>query len=198
MYPPCLALRPARRNDRNDIEQLAALSARLLTAGDYPPDAVEAALRSGAWALDPQLIADGCYYVVLVDGALAACGGWSFRDELHNRPDGTPAPRLLDPASEPAKIRGFYTHPDYAGCGLASLLLRCCERAAFLAGFNALELAATPAGEPLYRRNGYAGVRPVRYPVGEGHTLDALIMRKPLGAGPRSIAAPPEAERATA
>ena len=112
--------------------------------------------------LDTQLIADGTYFVIEVNGNMAGCGGWSRRatlygsDHTHGRNS-----RLLDPAAEPARIRAMYTHPDYTRRGLGRLILQLCEDAARSEGFTSVELMSTMAGVPLYRACGYDGVESV-------------------------------------
>ncbi len=176
---PELSIRPALPEDCPAIARLISLSARELGANDHPPDAVEAALRSGAWGLDRQLIADRTYYLVLVGKDLAACGGWSFRRTLYGADDGQArSAERLDPARDSARIRAFFVNPRYARRGLASLLLACCEKAAGLGGFRSLELAATVGGEHLYRANGYTGSEHIEYAVGDGLTLKGVLMAK--------------------
>ena len=63
--------------------------------------------------------------------------------------------RLLDPATEPARVRAMYTHPDFVRRGIGRLVLSLCEAAAAREGFRSLELVATVAGEPLYRACGF-------------------------------------------
>ncbi|HEY2658304.1 MAG TPA: GNAT family N-acetyltransferase [Caulobacteraceae bacterium] len=106
--------------------------------------------------LDSQLIADGTYFVVEQDGVIAGCGGWSRRDTLYGG-DHTPGrePRLLDPATEPARVRAMYTNPDFARRGVGRLILELCEAAAKAEGFSRLQLAATLSGQPLYEAYGF-------------------------------------------
>ena len=63
---------------------------------------------------------------------------------------------LLDPASQPGRIRAFFVEPSSARQGLGSMLMRHCERQALAAGFTALDLAATLPGVPLYLASGFA------------------------------------------
>lgn len=109
--------------------------------------------------LDTRLIADGTYFVIESNGMIAGCGGWSRRatpyghDESANRDD-----RLLDPATEPAKVRAMYTHPEHVRQGVGRMILVLCEKAASAEGFSRLELTATLAGAPLYRACGFQDV----------------------------------------
>jgi len=109
--------------------------------------------------LDRQLIADGTYFVVETDGRIAGCGGWSRRATLYGG-DHTPGrdAALLDPATEPARVRAMYTHPDFARRGVGALILELCEDAARAEGFTRLELMATMSGRPLYVRAGYGEI----------------------------------------
>ena len=106
--------------------------------------------------LDTQLIDDGTYFLVEVDGTPAGCGGWSRRATLYGG-DQTPgrSAALLDPARDPAYVRAMYTHPHFARRGVGRLILGLCEAAARSEGFTRVELMATLAGEPLYRGCGY-------------------------------------------
>ena len=151
-----------------------ALTHRLATTDDLPVltalmDAAIGALQRGfltdaqiaasrmIMGLDTQLVADGTYFVVEEDGRVAGCGGWSRRNTLYGG-DHTPGrdAALLDPATEAARVRAMYTHPDFARRGVGRLILSLCEAAARAEGFSRVELAGTLSGRPLYEACGYA------------------------------------------
>jgi hypothetical protein len=69
-------------------------------------------------ALDVALIDDGTYYLHEVGGEVVACGGWSLRNKLFNGTDAGADSRLLDPASEPARIRAMFVRGDWTRRGL--------------------------------------------------------------------------------
>jgi predicted N-acetyltransferase YhbS len=150
-----LRVRPATRADVPAIEELIARSARALSDGYYTPTQVESLLRF-VFGTDTQLIDDGTYFVVERDGQTVAAGGWSRRrtlfggDQMKAREDS-----LLDPRSEPARIRAFFVHPAMARQGLGRRLFDECRDAAAAAGFHTLTLVATLPGEPLYQALGF-------------------------------------------
>lgn len=109
--------------------------------------------------IDTQLIDDGTYFVIEIDGRLAGSGGWSRRATMYGG-DHSPgrSAALLDPLTEPARIRAMYTHPDFTRKGVGRLVMRLCEEAARAEGFRSAELVATLAGEPLYRASGFEAI----------------------------------------
>jgi GNAT superfamily N-acetyltransferase len=131
--------------------------------------------------LDTQLIADGTYFVVERDGAIAGCGGWSRRATLFGG-DQTAGRevRLLDPASEPARVRAMYTHPLFVRRGVGREILAACEHAARADGFTRVELAATLAGVPLYHACGYLELEPFEAETPSGVRVPLVRMGKTL------------------
>jgi len=125
-------------------------------------DAGQIASSRMIMGLDRQLIADGTYFVVEAEGRIAGCGGWSRRATLYGG-DHTPGrdAALLDPATDPARVRAMYTHPDFARRGVGRLILTLCEEAARAEGFRRLELMATLSGRALYSRCGYRDIEAV-------------------------------------
>ena len=87
---------------------------------------------------------------------------------------------LLDPSTEPAKLRAFYVHPSFARRGIASQIVNACFEAARRHGFHEIELLATLPGEPLYRRFGFEAIRPYDVPMPNGLTLRCIVMRRSL------------------
>lgn len=151
-------LRCATMADVPALEQLIATSVRGLNAGHYTPVQLDAALAE-VFGVDAQLIADSTYYVIDGPSGPAAAGGWSGRRTLYGGDKLKVAEDLrLDPLTEPARIRAFFVHPDWARRGLARRLYAECERAARAAGFRRFELMATLPGEPLYVALGFSSV----------------------------------------
>ena len=163
------------------IEKLIELSVRGLSVDFYTAEQIDAALQD-VFGVDTQLVADGTYYVV--DGAEgpAAAGGWSARRTLYGGDQTKRAedPRL-DPATDAARIRAFFVHPDYARRGLGRRLYAACERAACTAGFRSLELMATLPGEPLYRALGFTGVERVVSTLSGGVMIPFVRMTRRIG-----------------
>lgn len=112
--------------------------------------------------LDRQLLLDGTYFVGEADGRIAGCGGWSRRATLYGG-DHTPGrdAALLDPATEAARVRAMYTHPDFARRGVGRLILDLCEAAARAEGFRRVELMATLSGRALYSQCGYRDIEAI-------------------------------------
>ena len=130
--------------------------------------------------LDTQLIDDGTYFVVELDGQLAGCGGWSRRATLYggNHTAGRDA-ALLDPATDPARVRAMYTAPAFARRGVGRLILQLCESAAAAEGFGELELMGTLSGRPLYEAAGFTVIEEVQDASG-GAAVPLVRMRKTL------------------
>ena len=131
--------------------------------------------------LDTQLIADRTYFVVEHQGQAVGCGGWSRRATLFggDHSAGRDA-ALLDPDREPARVRAMYTRPGWERRGVGRTILHACEAAAAAERFTACELAATLAGEPLYRAGGYTVVEPFEAPTRAGVPIPLKRMRKTL------------------
>jgi GNAT superfamily N-acetyltransferase len=173
-------IRKATLSDRDAIAQLIKESARGLSRADYSDAQIEGAIAT-VFGVDTNLILDGTYFVADCSGMLVGCGGWSRRKTLFGG-DQYPTRDAsdLDPATEPAKIRAFFIHPQHARKGIARAILDACEGAARSFGFQSLELMSTLPGIKLYRACGYEGEDRVELEVGEGVTIGLVPMRKIL------------------
>lgn len=149
-----LAIRLATATDAPAIAALMERAIAELQQGFLTPEQIAASRV--AMGLDLQLIEDGTYFCVEEAGTLVGCGGWSRRATLYggNHSAGR-NPRLLDPATERARIRAMYTHPEHTRKGIGRLILEAAEQAARTEGFQELEMAATMSGKPLYLACGY-------------------------------------------
>ncbi|ATP20737.1 MULTISPECIES: GNAT family N-acetyltransferase [Sphingobium] len=169
-----LTNRLATAADEPALSTLMSLAIEQLQSAYLTAAQVQAS--HGFMGLDRRLIGDRTYFVVEAEGAIAGCGGWSRRatayggDHTAGRDD-----RMLDPATEAAKVRAMYTHPDHVRKGVGTTILALCEAAARQEGFAALELSATMAGVPLYRSFGFIDVRPF-----EDSGVPMILMRKAI------------------
>jgi GNAT superfamily N-acetyltransferase len=153
-----------RLADPSDVEALNALireSAAELSRGFYTPEQIDAAIRF-VFGVDTTLIGDRTYYAVESERRLVACGGWSRRGALYGgdqrRMGAAP---VLNPATDPARIRAFFVAPAHARQGIGRLLLDVCTASARAEGYRSLELMATLPGVPLYRACGFEAVEDV-------------------------------------
>lgn len=175
-----MQFRLATFNDIPELQKLIALSVRGLSTDYYTPQQIESAIKY-IFGVDSQLITDGTYYVLEKDGQAVACGGWSKRNTLYggNQYKENEDP-LLDPATDAARIRAFFVHPDYARQGIGREMMQVCEEAAMAAGFKSFELGATLPGVPLYEAMGYTALQRVDAPMADGLTLGIVKMRKTI------------------
>lgn len=169
--------RLATQKDMPRLERLMQASIRQLLPQFLPPEKVEASFA--VMGLDTQLIEDGTYFVLETDGAIAGCGGWSRRATLfgHNHTAGRDA-RLLDPATDAARVRAMYTDPAFTRQGVGRRILALCEAAAMAEGFSRAELGATAGGAPLYRACGYIEIERLQVPTPGGVTVPITRMGK--------------------
>jgi GNAT superfamily N-acetyltransferase len=185
---PCI--RRAVPDDVPELERLVRQSVLGLQARDYEERVLESALRSGLLKPEPELISDGTYYVAELDGRVVGAGGWSRRRNAINgawNPDD--ADDLLDPATEAAKVRAFYVHPDHARKGIGGRLLRACEVAARRSGFRRLELISTLTGVPFYAARGWHAREPLQIPLPDGRTYPAVRMTRAIEGSSSRVAA---------
>lgn len=157
---PTLNHRLARHDDLDALTKLMDAAIAELQKPFLSAEQIDSS--RAIMGLDTQLIDDGTYFVVEIDGQLAGCGGWSRRVTLYggDHSSGRDA-ALLDPARDAARVRAMYTHPDHARKGVGRLILSLCEEAARSEGFRRVELMATLAGVPLYRACGYESIENV-------------------------------------
>jgi GNAT superfamily N-acetyltransferase len=173
-------IRLATEADAPALERLIHLSVQKLQAHCYSLAQMDAAMGA-VFGVDRQLIRDGTYFVIEHDSMIIGCGGWSRRKAVFGGDrDRVGESELIDPQTEPARIRAFFVHPDWARRGVGSAILRACEKAIRAAGFDRITMVATLAGEPLYARFGYGIEERYEVPMRDGLTLPVLRMSKHL------------------
>jgi GNAT superfamily N-acetyltransferase len=175
-------IRLATLEDVPELETLIPLSVHSLQASCYSKEQREAALGP-VFGVDRQLITDGTYFSVVDAGKIIGCGGWSRRASLFGSDSGRDGvDPELNPDQDPARVRAFFVHPDWARRGIGRALLAECEAAILRAGFRKIELSATLAGVPLYLSGGYREVSRPNVPLENGLVLPTVKMFKQLGA----------------
>jgi GNAT superfamily N-acetyltransferase len=173
-------LRVAEPADGPAIDALMKESGAALFPSGYDERQTESAVRFVA-EVDETLLADGTYFVLEVDGEPVACGGWSRRDKLYTGSgDAAGDARLLDPATEPARIRAMFTRSDWTRRGLGRRILEACETAAKSEGFRTLALGATVSGLPLYLAYGFEPIEEFDVTLPDGVILACVAMEKPI------------------
>jgi GNAT superfamily N-acetyltransferase len=179
------SLRLATNEDIPALRELIDISVRVLQRVDYTEEQLEAALGT-AYGVDTQLVADQTYFVIEAslessEKVIAACGGWSMRKTLYGSDHGPYRDNeLLDPARDAAKIRAFFVHPNWVRRGLASLILKTCEEAAYARGFRRFEMGATLTGVAMYAARGYMRDETIEVPLPNGLSLTVVRMSKTL------------------
>ena len=170
---------------RSDVPEIAALM-RQSVLDLFPLFHDERETAAAARYLtepDTVLIDDGTYFVHEADGQVVACGGWSKRDKMYTGSGAAPTDdRMLDPATEPARVRAMFVRADWTRRGLARAILARCEEAARADGFRSLVLMATLPGVPLYRSYGFRELESTRVPLPNGVVLAGLSMEYDLKA----------------
>ena len=125
------------------------------------------------------LIADATYFALEADGEIVACGGWSRSDKLFSgSSDQEGLDRLLDPATDAARVRAMFVLSDWTRRGLGTRILEACEAAARAEGFSRMSLMATLPGYLLYARYGFRELGRDDITLPDGARLECVTMDK--------------------
>lgn len=173
--------RLATLEDVAALQALIKVSAEGLNSEHYTPEQVQSILKY-VYGVDTQLIHDQTYFAVQDGATIIGCGGWSKRKTLYggdqlkaDSPD-----NLLNPATDAARIRAFFVHPNWARKGVGGQLMRACEQAAREAGFCSMELMATLTGELLYERFGFVVVEETDVVLPDKNVMKVRRMTKDI------------------
>jgi GNAT superfamily N-acetyltransferase len=173
-------LRIATLADAEQIDALMKESAAAIFPRWYGEREAASAVEHVAVA-DPMLLEDGTYFVLEAGGEIVACGGWSRRDRLYTGSgDGADDARLLDPATEPARVRAMFVRDDWTRRGLGRRIIDACEEAARREGFSRMALSATLPGVPLYQACGFEALDEQDTVLVDGAILRCVSMEKPI------------------
>jgi GNAT superfamily N-acetyltransferase len=173
-------LRVAGLGEADAIDALMKASTAALFPAFYDERQTASGVRYIA-EVDRMLIEDGTYYVLESGGELVGCGGWSRRDKLYTGSGASDGDaRLLDPATEPARVRAMFVRGDWTRRGLGRRILEECEAAAKREGFRQLALLATRPGVPLYLAYGFEPHEEVDVAMPDGVVIPGVAMDKPI------------------
>ncbi len=172
------SLRKATESDIPEIERVMRESIAGISNRSYDARQVESSLKFIAH-LDRDLVGDGTYFVVESDGGIVGCGGWSRRGRLYagSGSSGDDA-RMLDPATEAARIRAMFVVPRFERRGIGRMILERCEGDARATGFRKLELMAMLSGEAMYAACGYRAIENVPAKLEDGTLYPLTRMEK--------------------
>lgn len=171
-------IRLARSEDADDIDALMKASISDIFPRFYDEAQTRASVKY-IGSVDRTLIDDGTYFVADAGGELVACGGWSRRDKMYTGSgEAATDARLLDPITEPARVRAMFVRADWTRRGLGTRILEACESAARAEGFTTLALVATLPGVPLYERYGFVPREKETVTMPDGTTVAAVAMDK--------------------
>jgi GNAT superfamily N-acetyltransferase len=174
------ALRLATPDDMAEIDALMKSSIRAIFPAFYDERQTASSVVHISH-VDRTLIEDGTYFVCEAAGEIVACGGWSRREKLFTgSSDQEGKARLLDPATEPARVRAMFVRADWTRRGLGRRILEACEAAAKAEGFRQLSLMATLAGLPLYERYAFRAIEPTSIRLPDGVEVECVSMDKPI------------------
>jgi len=178
-------LRLARPDDADAIQALMRASIRDIFPSFYDElQTASAVIHVGH--VDRQLIDDGTYFVIEEADAtrpLVACGGWSRRGKLYTGSgDADDDVRLLDPTTEPARVRAIFVRGDRTRRGLGTRILEACEDAARREGFRDLVL-----GQPSRASRCTSGSDSWRRPRCTSHCPTGSRVRRPRCIGRSGI-----------
>ncbi len=178
--PPEPTLRLAHRADMAGIDALMKASIAALFPSFYDErQTASSVVHIGH--VDPMLVEDGTYFVLENGSGIVACGGWSRRDKLFTgTSDQEGKARLLEPATEPARVRAMFVRGDWTRRGLGTRILDAAEQAARAEGFRTLSLMATLPGFALYARHGFREVSRGPITLPDGTLLECVARETPI------------------
>jgi len=133
--------------------------------------------------VDVQMIDDGTYYVAVIETRVVGCGGWSRRAKLFRGSadmEANAQMRLLDPATEAARVRAMFVEPEFARRGIGRAILERSENAASAEGFRRTVLMALLSGQAMYEACGYRIIEKQEFDTPDGVRMDSTLMEKQL------------------
>jgi GNAT superfamily N-acetyltransferase len=174
-----LTIRQATTADLPAIHDLAERSVLAILRDHYTQEQLKAGQTTRLYQVESRLIEDGTYFVLELDGRIAAGSGWSHHGTFH--PPGPEVEQEQHLADEKtAVMRASYVDPGWTRHGFATLLASVTETAATLAGFRRFEAMCTPPSEAMRIKLGYTVVERIQEQVTPDIFWHAALMRKAI------------------
>ncbi len=175
-----VAIRAATRGDIVGIATVMRASLQAFGRDVYDERQIASALVYIARP-DVQLIDDGTYFVAVAGDAIVGCGGWSRRQKVYSGSAASGGDdALLDPATEPARIRAMFVRPAWARRGIGRNILRHSEERAAAEGFRRFQLVALRSAGGIYEASGYRSIGESTVTLEDGVVLECALMEKSL------------------
>jgi GNAT superfamily N-acetyltransferase len=166
-----------------DVASIAAVMRdSLLSLGRevYDERQIASALRHIACP-DEQLIDDGTYFVAVDGEEIVGCGGWSRRRKTYSGSTATGSDRdLLDPVTEPARIRAMFVRREWSRRGIGRRILQYSEERAAEQGFRRFQLVAMRSAGGIYEAAGYRSLGESPVILEDGVVLECTLMEKAI------------------
>ena len=173
-------LRNASREDATAIAAVMRESVESFGRDVYTPQQIASALRY-ICRPDEQLITDGTNFVAIADNEIIGCGGWSRRRKVYSGSASSGVDDdLIDPASEPARIRAMFVRPSFGRRGIGRAILQHSEQRAAAEGFRRLQLVAMRSAGTLYESCGYVAIADAPIVLEDGVVLECTLMGKEI------------------
>ena len=142
--------------------------------------------------VDPMLLADGTYFALERRRRARRLRGLEPpRQALHGQRGRAGLWWLLDPASEPARVRAMFVRADGTRRGLGRRILEACEEAARAEGFTRSALVATLPGVPLYLAYGFRPLAEYEVTFPDGIAILCVSMGRASRGARRRVAGLP-------
>jgi GNAT superfamily N-acetyltransferase len=107
--------------------------------------------------------------------------GWSRRRKVYSGSAASFAENeLLDPASEPARIRSMFVRRSWARRGIGRAILKHSEERAAAEGFRRLQLVAMRSAGTLYESSGYTAIADAPVVLEDGVVLECTLREKAI------------------
>jgi GNAT superfamily N-acetyltransferase len=172
------SIRAASLDDVMAIAAVMRESVEAFGRGVYTPQQIASALRY-ICRPDEQLIIDGTYFVAVAENVIIGCGGWSRRRKVYSGSASSVSENeMLDPATEPARIRSMFVRPSFARRGIGRAILQHSEARAAADGFRRLQLVAMRSAGTLYQSSGYTAIADAPVVLEDGVVLECTLMEK--------------------